>query len=805
MRKIGFIIFIIIMLLAGYLGNSRASSLDKEVEKVKKQIKKLKSVSETKSLNEKKLIDAKLSFLNLKKEVLLLKIESRRLSKEATAFSEKSHLADPDIWLKNKIAEFDKKILVRKFSVDDTNKMKLILSKRKAELKQIETKLGIFAMQKEKITKNIENLKERDLKYSQETNELEKEIKKQSRDRVLLREIVSIFDKWKKQKDEYQKVAEKFVKILDSFTAILEKKKKWLSSNILLQKYKLDKLKGKEIVTEKQFKLKKNMVTQRLQKAGRQELNRALEFKNAYKKIIQEIENIKQLKFTGLKKNEVCELADDKAEYLSILNQLKDLTQKTALIYENTSELKKMILNTELEHLKVKKWISDKKLSKSQRSSMADKYLKEYEKYMNQAKMRFKEAEEAYKLLESAFLVFNNINDSYMLLKERLIKKKVKPYLLKKKNLLKKMLKAAKELKYISEIYFLSHYLNKIQCEKLAKTYRYIAETLAPPPGIVQRTMKKISIYFQTTIWPGLVKVISPLFIIIVILLICKVLNMISHKIFDVTGALTRKMQEMNIATHGIDTFRNLARSAITYTIYGVGIVMVLKQLGVSPNLSVGGIGVFALITTTFGKNVLENFLSGLFMILENRYSVGDFIEAGGVSGFVEEVSLRTTTIRKVNGEVQIIPNGMIKTVRKFPDGHEEARVDIYVKREDAEAAKKILDNLSRCLEKELEFVLKVPEFVPLNLESNEEYFIRYIITTLPDQEWIANEEFVKRARFLLKENGIEIKDEKIRVSFLTNVKTFKSRLQLLKEKVKRNQKEEILKEQKLIKEVKES
>ena len=129
------------------------------------------------------------------------------------------------------------------------------------------------------------------------------------------------------------------------------------------------------------------------------------------------------------------------------------------------------------------------------------------------------------------------------------------------------------------------------------------------------------------------------------------------------------------------DTVMTLTRSVSRYTIYGVALILALVELGVGDmvnNLIVtAGIGSVAI---GFGaQSLVKDMVTGLFLMFENQFSVGDYIKVDGQEGFVEATAMRVTYLRTFQGEQIIIPNGNISRVVNYTRGGYMAVVSVRV------------------------------------------------------------------------------------------------------------------------------
>jgi small conductance mechanosensitive channel len=146
----------------------------------------------------------------------------------------------------------------------------------------------------------------------------------------------------------------------------------------------------------------------------------------------------------------------------------------------------------------------------------------------------------------------------------------------------------------------------------------------------------------------------------------------------------------------------SVLRSVASFLILGTAALMVLAtfDINLAPLLASAGV---AGVAIGFGaRNLVTDFLSGVFMILEDQYGVGDTIDAGVASGEVIEVGLRVTKLRGDNGEIWYVRNGEVKRIGNLSQGWATAGVDVTVKAsEDLDRLKATLDEVAEKMAKE--------------------------------------------------------------------------------------------------------
>ncbi|MFB6844953.1 mechanosensitive ion channel family protein [Streptomyces sp. NPDC056373] len=140
----------------------------------------------------------------------------------------------------------------------------------------------------------------------------------------------------------------------------------------------------------------------------------------------------------------------------------------------------------------------------------------------------------------------------------------------------------------------------------------------------------------------------------------------------------------------------SVLRSVASFLIVGTAALMILSafNINLAPLLASAGV---AGVAIGFGaRNLVTDFLSGVFMILEDQYGVGDTIDAGVASGEVIEVGLRVTKLRGDGGEIWYVRNGEVKRIGNLSQGWATANVDVTVHAgEDLDRVKATLDEVA--------------------------------------------------------------------------------------------------------------
>ena len=145
------------------------------------------------------------------------------------------------------------------------------------------------------------------------------------------------------------------------------------------------------------------------------------------------------------------------------------------------------------------------------------------------------------------------------------------------------------------------------------------------------------------------------------------------------------------------DTTVSLARTTVRYVAYGIALVIAVAQLsGWSKGTALAGASVIVLLIGFAGQRFLTDILAGFLMFFEGWFSVGDTItvEPWALSGVVEEVSLRSTTLRAVTGETIRVNNSQIYGARVLSKGVREVEIEIFVS--DAEEGRRLVEEVAQ-------------------------------------------------------------------------------------------------------------
>jgi len=211
-------------------------------------------------------------------------------------------------------------------------------------------------------------------------------------------------------------------------------------------------------------------------------------------------------------------------------------------------------------------------------------------------------------------------------------------------------------------------------------------------------------------------------------------------------------------AEQRIDALSSVLRSVVTFVIWLVALLMCLGEVGIDLAPLLAGAGVLGVAIGFGSQSLVRDFLSGMFILIEDQFGVGDIVDLGEASGTVEAVSLRTTRLRAVDGTVWHMPNGEITRVGNMSQHWSRALLDVEVAYDtDLEHARRVIKRVADELWREDTSVLDEPEMWGVEQLGASGIALRLVVKTTPSAQWKVSRELRERIKLAFDEEGIEI------------------------------------------------
>jgi len=208
-------------------------------------------------------------------------------------------------------------------------------------------------------------------------------------------------------------------------------------------------------------------------------------------------------------------------------------------------------------------------------------------------------------------------------------------------------------------------------------------------------------------------------------------------------------------------TISRVLKSSGVIVILGTSLLMILTELGIPVAPMLASVGVFSLAAGMGAKTLVQDMISGLFVLIENQYTIDDVVEIGGVRGVVEKMTLRVTVVRDVAGTVHIIPNGEIRQVSNMTPDWSRAIVDVGITYDDdVDKAIRVLQEIgARAAEDEAVKDKLLEPAVVTGVEGLDDWSIRLrlMVKTKPGEQWNVQRWLRRQIRLVFAEEGVEL------------------------------------------------
>ncbi len=222
----------------------------------------------------------------------------------------------------------------------------------------------------------------------------------------------------------------------------------------------------------------------------------------------------------------------------------------------------------------------------------------------------------------------------------------------------------------------------------------------------------------------------------------------------DRTRLLFRERRLQRAAALG-----SILSNAASLTIFGIAAVIILGDMGVNLAPLLASTAVLGVALGFGAQNLVQDFLAGVFMLVEDQYGVGDVIDVGGTSGTVEAVSLRITRMRDVNGVVWHVRNGTITKAGNKSQGWARAVVDFPVPyRHDIPQVRQVMAQTATAMWQEPawhEIILEEPEVWGVQTLYTDAVLLRVVARTVPLRQWEVQRELTERLKTSLDASGL--------------------------------------------------
>lgn len=208
-------------------------------------------------------------------------------------------------------------------------------------------------------------------------------------------------------------------------------------------------------------------------------------------------------------------------------------------------------------------------------------------------------------------------------------------------------------------------------------------------------------------------------------------------------------------------TLNHIFKGALRVILIVLALLMILQEFGLKIGPILAGAGILGVAVGFGGQYLIKDIITGLFIILENQYRIGDIVNIDGTSGVVQDITLRKTTLRDMDGTVHHINHGSIVLVSNLSKDFARVNIEIGVAYDtDLEHLIKVIDKTGMELAEDSifkEYILTPPKFLRVQEFADSAIIVKILGDTKPLKQWEVAGELRKRLKIAFDREGIEI------------------------------------------------
>jgi moderate conductance mechanosensitive channel len=229
-----------------------------------------------------------------------------------------------------------------------------------------------------------------------------------------------------------------------------------------------------------------------------------------------------------------------------------------------------------------------------------------------------------------------------------------------------------------------------------------------------------------------------------------------------VAGVVLRGRRGTQVEREGrAETIRRAFQSGASAAILVLGVLAMLHQAGIDVTVLLGGTAVVGAAIAFGSQNMVKDYFGGFMILIENQYSVGNVVRIGEITGTVEGITLRMTSLRDLEGIVHFIPHSQVTQVSNLTYGWSRIVLDVRVAAgEDVDRVMTVLMEVAGDLASDPEFgpqLVEKPEMLGVDSVASTGIVIKLLVKTQPLRRWTVKRELLRRIKKTFDAQGIKV------------------------------------------------
>ncbi len=209
------------------------------------------------------------------------------------------------------------------------------------------------------------------------------------------------------------------------------------------------------------------------------------------------------------------------------------------------------------------------------------------------------------------------------------------------------------------------------------------------------------------------------------------------------------------------ETIRRAFQSGASAAIIVLGVLAALHEAGIDVTILLGGTAVVGAAIAFGSQNMVRDYFGGFMILIENQYSVGNVIRIGDITGTVEGLTLRMTSVRDLEGILHFIPHSQVTQVSNLTYGWSRIVLDVRIAAgEDVDRVMGVLMDVAHGLANDADFgprLVGEPQMLGVDSLAGSAVILKLLVKTQPLQRWPVKRELLRRIKKTFDAQGIKI------------------------------------------------
>jgi small conductance mechanosensitive channel len=210
-----------------------------------------------------------------------------------------------------------------------------------------------------------------------------------------------------------------------------------------------------------------------------------------------------------------------------------------------------------------------------------------------------------------------------------------------------------------------------------------------------------------------------------------------------------------------IETLSHVIYRTLLAVVLAVVVVTILPEFGVNAAALIAGLGLFGLAIGFGAQNLVKDIINGSFILIENQYGVGDVVTVAGITGVVQDINLRRTILRDMDGVVHSVGHGQVDITSNWTKSFSRVNLNVTVSyATDLDTATEVIDRIGKELSEDPQFTGKIidpPHVLRVDAFTDSGIELKIVGDTAPIEQWAVMGELRLRLKKAFDAEGIEI------------------------------------------------